>query len=80
MKFMDSEKMMAREVRGFQCTVGFRVFEVFGKLSIKSGRGLDGIAEMQNSFHAHSHTGAMSDSYDMRRRDLDSYINAFLVA
>ena len=77
MKFMDSQKMMAREVRRKRAQSVSESLKYSASYQSNQGEVWDGIAEMQKNLHAHSHTGAMSDSYDMRRRDLDSYINAF---
>lgn len=77
MHFMDSAKMMAKEVRRKRTQSVSESLKESASYASNQGEVWDGIAEMEKSLGAHSHTGAMSDSYDVHRQDLDSYTKAF---
>jgi hypothetical protein len=77
MKFMDSQKIMAKEVRRKRTQSVSESLKHSANYQSNQGEVWDEISKMQANLHSHSHTGAMSDSYDARRRELEDYLRAF---
>ena len=76
MKFMASKKIMSREIRRKRAKSVSESLEHSDSYASDQGEVWDEISKMQQNLHAHSHTGAMSDSYEARRRELAEYLQA----
>jgi hypothetical protein len=77
MKFTDSKKMMASKLRRKRTQSVSHSLKESSLYQSNQGEVWEEIAEMQKNLNVHSHTGAMSDSYDMYRKELDGYTSAF---